>query len=324
MPVYASHETHALEIVQRALKADGPFTVNLLSGGLSGSTLLKVTTSRQSYVVRFWNMQWAECFPQDLVCQSIASDTGYGPRLFYSDEAAGITIIEYLCPETFPKRHERLQVLVDLLKKIHAGPVVPVGIDRATELDESIVAVVKLNPRFLDLSAIRAVKETVFAALRLDACNVPCHRDLHPGNLIYTQNHFVAIDYTWGGMGDPYADLATVAIFNCVTSEEEQRFLQLYLGHAPTPTEIARLSLMKLSAKIFYGLEFLKLSPACALNSTIKPTVVPKSYMNFGLHGGALPSPVDFFEYAISLLDEVVDYSRSEQYGKDIALLLSH
>jgi thiamine kinase len=321
MSVCVTYEAEAIKIVQNSVQVDRPLSAELLSGGLSGSSLIKVSTTDQAYVVRFWNMKWAECFPQDFACQVVASDVGYGPKIFFRDGAACLTVIEYIQPETFPEIQLRLQALVDLLKKIHTGPAVPVGLDRAKEIDESIEDVAKLNPQFLDLQLIRKVKEAAYTAIQQNTQLVSCHRDLHPGNLIYSKNRFVAIDYTWGGMADPYTDLATIAIFNCTTLEEEKLLLRLYLGHEPSPEEIARLSLMKLTAQIFYGLEFLKLAPADALKSTSRPNVVVKSYQNFGAHGAAPLSPDDFLKFAVSILNEAIDYSNSKQYTEDLVTI---
>jgi hypothetical protein len=316
MPVCASNETRALELMQNSMGVNGPFTMELLSGGCSGSEVIKVNAPDKSYVVRFWNMQWADYFPQDLTCQLIASDAGYGPKVYFFDEVECITIMDYYFPEALPEIQIRLQALVDLLKKIHAGPVVPKGIDRAIYLD-SLVEELK-ETRFFDLEAIRTIKNTVFTATRPNASCVACHRDLHHGNLIYTERSFLAIDYTWGAMDDPYADLANIAIFNCENEEEEKLLLQLYFGYTPSAKEMARLSLMKLPAKIFYGLEFLGIAYSSKKNEQITLQSAPKTYMNFGRYGGATSSSIDFLTYAFSLLSEVVDYSQSEQYLKDL------
>jgi aminoglycoside phosphotransferase (APT) family kinase protein len=241
MPLFSNKTTEAIEIVQNILKKKGPFSVDILSGGLSDSTIVKVNASSQSYVVRFWNMQWAEYFPQDLACQMIASEAGYGPHVFFASHEEGFSVIEYFQPEAFPSVESRLQAYVDLLKKMHHGPMVPRGIDKSIDLDESIEDAIKINPQFIDLKVIKTVKDAVFKALPLNISPVPCHRDLHPGNLIYNQGRFVAIDYTWCGMDDPFSDLATIAIFNCQTPKEEELLLQLYHGHAPTLRDIAHL-----------------------------------------------------------------------------------
>lgn len=310
-------ETKALEIMRESLKVEGPFSVDLLSGGYSGSKVLKVTTNDQAFVVRFWNRQWSEYFWGDLTCQLIASKAGYGPRVFFADEKEYVTIMQYLHPEPFPKTQIRLKAMVELLKKIHDGPPVPKGIDKFIDLDESLEEVARLNLQCFDINNIRAIKETILEATLPGTCCVPCHRDLHPGNLIYTQNQFFAIDYTWCGMDDPYIDLATLAMFHCRHPEEEQLLLNLYLGRDPSSEEIARLSLMKLLSKIFYGLEFLKLVPESSLDSTV---AITKSYLNFGMQNESLDSH-DFLEYAVSMLSEVIDYSRTEKFIRDLNLL---
>lgn len=264
-------------------------------------------------------MEYAEYFSQDLACQRIASDAGYGPKVYFSNEAAGVSVIEYFELETFPEMPLRLESLIRLVKRIHAGPSVPKGIDKAKDLNESVDAVAKLNPRFLDLKKIREIQETVYQTTRHSASCVPCHRDLHPGNLIYNQKQFTAIDFTWGGMDDPYADLATLAIFNCTQPQEEQLLLRLYLNREPTTEEMARLSLMKLPAKIFYGLEFLKLAPSDALNHLTPPPTDPKSYRSFGCLGNH-PTAADYLNYGVSLLIEVLEDSQTETYGQALAL----
>ena len=83
MSIDINSETEALKIVEMALRTEGPFDVEVLSGGLSGSAVIRVNTVQQDCVVRFWNVKWANYFPQDLACQLIASDAGYGPRVFF-------------------------------------------------------------------------------------------------------------------------------------------------------------------------------------------------------------------------------------------------
>lgn len=310
MPLDANREKQVLDLVQTNLKLAAPITVELLSGGLSGSEIFKVDSFDKAYVVRFWNMLWEEDFPQDLACQKVASDAGYGPTIYFTDELVGVTVMEYHLPEPLPTIPKRLRALVDLLKKVHGGPEVPKGIERTSYLDQLIDEIQETE--LFDLEAIRGIKDTVYSATYSSAECVPCHRDLHHGNLIYTQGSFLAIDYTWGAMDDPYVDLATIAIFNCETLEEELILLQLYLGRVPEPKEIRKLSLMKVSAKIFYGLEFLRIALAGGASGLLLRET--KNYKNFGRHGGAVPSTADFLNYATSLFSEVFDYAQSDLY----------
>jgi hypothetical protein len=320
MTAHAGSEIEAIKLLQNELNVTGPLKTELLSGGFSGSKIIKVHSLEQDYVVRFWNKQWEEDFPQDLAGQLVGSEAGYGPKVFFTDMKDCVSIMEYCRPEAYPTMPTRLKALVDLVKKIHLGPKFPKGLDRSQYLDELIASVKELNPQFLDLSYLTSIKDAVYTAFKNDPLIVPCHRDLHPGNLIYTQGRFIAIDYTWVDMEYPYTDLAILATFNCVTLEEEEYLLELYLERKPTLIERAKLSLMKLPVKIFYGLELLKKSPLIALNEKA-PKVMPKSYMNFGRHGEAELRPEVFFEYAVSILHEVITYAGNDQFEKDLALL---
>jgi hypothetical protein len=53
----------------------------------------------------------------------------------------------------------------------------------------------------------------------------------------------------------------------------------------------------------------------------MKPIVVPKSYLQFGCHNRLQPKKEELFEYAISILSEVIDYSGSEQFRADLLLM---
>lgn len=314
-------KTLAIEIVQTVVKNKENFLAEQISAGLSGSELFRVKGSGLSYVVRFWNLKWIDYFPQDLACQLIASDAGYGPQVIFSDAEKCITVMEYCQPEVLPNPEKKIGALVDLLKKMHAGPEVPLGWDRRVYLDELLEETKKI-PQSIDLEVLKAVKEAVFAATRPTALKLACHRDLHHGNLIFNQGRFLAIDYTWGAMDDPFTDLANVALFHCVDEKEEQMLLEQYLERTPNANEQARFSLMKVPARLFYGLEFLGQAYAM-MQHVIMPHGTSKKYIHFGDHKNPASNPTDLFEFAYSLLTEIIDYSKTERYLQDISLLRS-
>jgi hypothetical protein len=289
-------EAQAREII-KGLGFDVEGT-EVISGGYSGSTIVRVG----DFVVRFWNMKWKDDFAQDLACQRIAGEAGYGPKVFHFDEGQGITVMEYLKPE---RVGSLLEAVVDLLKKIHEGPQVPEGIDRSKYLDELFV---DLAGKRADLNRLREIKDQVFERLG-KVKKVPCHRDLHFGNLIFNKGRFQAIDYTWGSMDDAYADLANVALFACRDVADENKLLQLYLKRDPTREEKARLSLMKIPAKIFYGLEFLGLSKDRMYSK-------PICYKDFGQRD--VVDTAELKGYSNALLHEVLEYAASHQFQEDL------
>jgi thiamine kinase-like enzyme len=74
---------------------------------------------------------------------------------------------------------------------------------------------------------------------------VPCHNDLHAGNLIYFGNEFKAIDYGDAGPGEAYFDVATVAADCLEASGHETMLLATYLGREPSAVERSKLYLME-------------------------------------------------------------------------------
>jgi thiamine kinase-like enzyme len=305
------------EIMQDSMGIAEPFTLEKIPGGLSGSEIFKVDVTGKSLIFRFWNMQWADYYPQDHDCQLIASSAGYGPKTHYSDRSQGITVMDYHPRETISDIKMRLQALVDLVKKIHSGPEVPKGLDRLVYLD-LLFDELKETP-YCDLKYLQKIKNDIFAATRPTASCVPCHRDLHHGNLLCFQGIFYAIDYTWGAMDDPFTDLANIAVFNCQNSIEENILLELYLRRTPMQSESARFSLMKVPIQLFYGLEFL--GAATANKNYLSATQqFSKRYMEFGLKGNT-HTQEELLHFGLSLLNEAKEYSQSEQYLNNITIL---
>ncbi len=92
--------------------------------------------------------------------------------------------------------------------------------------------------------------------------NIPCHSDLHGGNLIFLGNEFKAVDYEDAGQGDPYFDVATVASYFYSDSDHEKILIETYLGRQPSAAENAKFYLMKQVILLKWVFDWLKRVPA--------------------------------------------------------------
>lgn len=81
---------------------------------------------------------------------------------------------------------------------------------------------------------INQLKPIFFADFQL----VPCHNDLHVGNLIDDGEKIWLIDWEYAAMGDPLFDLATAASVEEFSNMEMEELLKSYLQKNITETEI--------------------------------------------------------------------------------------
>lgn len=243
-------------IAQQALSIQEPMTVKELHGGLSGAKLFLVTSTTQTYVLRFSSSSTLD--PCEIACLQIASDSMYGPHLFFVDPQQQYVIMEYIKPHAITDQDrfskELYQSLGEALSKMHHGPNFPEheSIFKQTNND---VALLKKYPHLNTImlrikTMLPVIEEAVFAV----ATKAPCHNDLNPTNLMYTGSSFKIIDYEVSGQDDPYCDLATVIQFYCITPESEQELLRAYFKRPLTELEKARLYVMKQFVRIRYAI----------------------------------------------------------------------
>ena len=83
--------------------------------------------------------------------------------------------------------------------------------------------------------------------------NVPCHLDLHSGNLIDDGKNLWLIDWEYAAMSDPYFDLATLAATENFSDLQMEELLSYYQEN-PTEREKQRLYLMRILADARWAL----------------------------------------------------------------------
>ena len=187
------------------------------------------------------------------------------------NQTHGIVIMEHFKEVT---RHdlqldETYVALAHLLQKIHHGQVFKsCGYDVFKRIARDLNAGTPKYGKQIPLTKLEQVITVIYQALEpLLIATVPCHNDLHVGNLMFLGNELRAIDYEDASPGDPYYDVATVTAsvqFNCKPTDEKL-LLATYLDRQPTDKEIAKLYLFKIVAWIKWACD--------ALNSLTPETV---------------------------------------------------
>ena len=193
------------------------------------------------------------------VCMQAAAEAGIAPAVRHADPAAAVAITDFVPhrPVTdylraSPDLARDLGSLVARLQAIPAFPPVldyPVVVGRLLGrlLDSGLFAPGLLDPHREGFERIRAAYRWNSEAL------VSSHNDLNPGNILFDGQRLWFIDWETAYRNDPLVDVATLTIFIAASPELEAVLLRSWLGREPDRLERARLALMRLQARLFFG-----------------------------------------------------------------------
>jgi hypothetical protein len=229
-------------------------TLELLSGGLSGSAVYKLTVNHRPYVLKL-DPPSAHNSPS----LALASGAGIAPRLYFQDAGSGITITDFIpnLPARSAFTSEKLvSELAKTIRSIHALPCNVPGPD----LQQTIAAMVN---GFLQSGILinPVVRECCDHCVDIAHCypwddpdKVFSHNDLNPGNLLCDGERLWVIDWDAAFLNDRYVDLATAANFFVQTREQETEYLRVYFDGEVDDYKIARFFLMRQISRLIYAI----------------------------------------------------------------------
>jgi thiamine kinase-like enzyme len=186
-----------------------------------------------------------------------ADELGIGPPVLGELPRLG-TLITQLVPghhldaEPFI---DRLPDVIELLRTFHdSGPLKGAfPIHRVVEWHARDAAThgVMPPPAYERLHQQSRRIEAAFRAAPTEP--VPCHNDLLPGNVLFSDDRVWLLDFEYAGMNDLFFDLGNLSV-NCgLTADAEADLVRLYFGSI-TASRLARLSLMKVMSEFREGM----------------------------------------------------------------------
>jgi len=239
-------------------KAIGPPT--LLKGGVSGALIYRVPVGERVCLLRLE----PERIPLDhrrrgFDCMIAAAEVGVAPRVFHADAAAGVAVLDFV--ETRPLSEHPggpagvardLGALIARIQTTDPFPLLAGGDDPILALLNSLSRSGLFPPDRLD--GHLAALERIRAILPWDpAAAVSSHNDPNPRNLIFDGRRLWLIDWELASRNDPLFDLAIVSTDLAATPEFEDALLTGALGRAPDAALSARLWVVRLLTRLFYG-----------------------------------------------------------------------
>jgi Ser/Thr protein kinase RdoA (MazF antagonist) len=103
---------------------------------------------------------------------------------------------------------------------------------------------------------------------------VSSHNDPNARNTLFDGKRLWLIDWETAYRNDPLTDVAILAENHAPLPEQAATLLQDYLGRAPRPAEVARLSIMRQMVRLYYAGLLLSpsVNPAAPMDSLAAPT----------------------------------------------------
>jgi aminoglycoside phosphotransferase (APT) family kinase protein len=229
----------------------------------SGASALsyRIEVAGRSYLLRLESSRRDEVRDphRSYACMRLAAEAGIAPAVHHADAASGVAITQFVSQRPLADYagggqalRRDLGALVARLQAIPAFPPVlpyPAVIGRLLFwlFESGMYAPGLLAPH-------RQRFERIREALPWDSTSlVSGHNDLNPHNILFDGDRLWLIDWETAYGNDPLVDVATLMLFFARVPGQEIDLLQSCLGRELDRRQRARLVLIRLLVRLFYG-----------------------------------------------------------------------
>ena len=252
------------DAVRAALQTTfGVFAINQfepLRGGVSGALILRFEIRERPYVLRVEPERVALRDRQrGFDCMVAAASAGAAPAVHYADPASGVVIMDFGSCRPLSEHPGGpaglARALGTLIAKVQTTPPFP-AVGSYPEVIETLLASLRqsrllapgqLVPHAERLSRIRAALRWETSAL------VSSHNDPNPRNVLFDGERVLLVDWELAFRNDPLVDVAILTTDLAETPELERTLLEATFGAPPDDRMRARLSVVRLLTRLFYG-----------------------------------------------------------------------
>ncbi|MFL5770353.1 MAG: phosphotransferase [Chloroflexota bacterium] len=188
-----------------------------------------------------------------------AAGVGVGPEVTAFIRPEGYLVTRFIeggvVSDEAVHRPETIERVAESLRRVHDGPPIP-GLFIPYRIVEAYRALaiargVAIPPEY---ELAQATSRRIELALLTNPIELrPCHNDLLNANFIDDGGRIRIVDWEYAGMGDPYFELANLAVKNGFSPSHETELLEGYWG-AATPARRHALQLMRVMASYWEGM----------------------------------------------------------------------
>lgn len=238
-------------------------------GGASGALTYRVEAGGRAYLLRLEPPRDAIRDPdRGYACMRIAAEAGVAPPVRHLDPGLRIAIMDFIEARplsAFPGGPGALaRAQGELIARLQATEPFPPLRDYP-DLLEGMLAYLKTCGRYRP--ELFAKHEAGLAEIRgaypwEPAAQVSSHNDPNPGNFIFDGARLWLVDWETAFRNDALADVAILVDNPAVTPDQAQLLAEAWLGRTPDEPLLARLTLMRLMTRLYYGALMLSVGAA--------------------------------------------------------------
>lgn len=231
-----------------------------IRGGVSGALICRFDVRERKYVLRIEPERVALHDRQRGFASMVAAAAaGAAPPVHYCDPATGVAIMDFVSGRPLSEHPGGAaglaRALGALIMRLQATPPFPmlgsypevIGSVLAGLSKSRFFAAGQLEPHAEGLARIRAALSWNTSSL------VSCHNDPNPRNILFDGERVWLIDWEMAFRNDPLVDLAILTTELVEAPGLEDVLLEAAFGIIPNGSLRARLSVIRLLTRLFYG-----------------------------------------------------------------------
>jgi thiamine kinase-like enzyme len=248
--------------------------IQVLTKGLSGSLVFKITLQGNPYLLRVVSRTDTRDNPtQYFNSMQAAAAAGIAPKVHYVNVDDKVSLTDFIVEKPFPVAEAR-EMMAKLIGRVHALPKFSHQVDYVAVADGFF-------RRFQesDVLSERVPKELLTSYGRIgkvyprndESAIVSAHNDLKRDNILFDGERAWLVDWEAAFSNDRYVDLAAMANFVVRSDEDEMHFLNNYFGKEPDEYQRARFFLMSQIIHMFCFTLCMSLIPDNLKNEDAEP-----------------------------------------------------
>lgn len=236
--------------------------ISLLSGGLTGVPVYRITAEGKSYAIKLEDVNDRDFdLTRSYKIMEMVSKRRISPLVYFTNAAKGIILMQYIEPKPRPEDPVvGMKKLATAIRNLHDKNSFEQW-KTVVEVFESILQ--KLPSEYINkniikkcIEEIKIIKTFLFNQKDIRAS----HGDLNPVNILFDGENYVFVDWQAASPQSFYFDLAYCASFSYFHSEDLcMSFLKYYLEREATEEEEYKYYLMRVFTNIYLGIGFISL-----------------------------------------------------------------